>query len=247
MIIQKELEIKEEEQTFTYKPKINTNNRNYRNSVPNQNEKGKEIRKIETNFLNRMQVFDLIKNKKLDLILLIVINFRIEQKLKKKEKDELTNCSFKPVTNTNIKKINTDIKQNRCITSRSNNDRNDLYSINNFTDQKLIKKEKANYHINDDIKIINNYVNNNYNINISNEISDFIRENQKIDKNHFPNKIKKTYEKSTYSNLFLIMINILDQDYAERFKKKLNSYANNHNEELNTLYVILFLIYINKL
>lgn len=60
--IQRERELQEEEQKYSFKPKLNKN-KNYGNYT-NMQTKGPTSKIIDPNFFNRMQTYDMMKNKK---------------------------------------------------------------------------------------------------------------------------------------------------------------------------------------
>ncbi len=64
MWLQREKELQEEEQQFSYKPKLNKK-KDFTNYNHNNNIEPKKLNKIlDTNFYNRMHIFDMNKNKK---------------------------------------------------------------------------------------------------------------------------------------------------------------------------------------
>ena len=110
--------------------------------------------------------------------------YRIEYKKNIKEKEELSNYTFTPITNT---------KSNNKILKHLNNfSKSPAYkNMNEF----IYAKEESRYK-KDDVQIINNYVNNNYNFNILNEAKDLPKQGLLMDKTFSPQKEKNKNNKS---------------------------------------------------
>lgn len=96
----------------------------------------------------------------------------------------MSNYTFIPITNTKV--------NNKLLNKNNNHNKSEAYknvneAVYDIENCKVVK---------DDVQIINNYVNNNYNINILNEGKEHCKPGLIVAKNFSPHKEKNNYSKS---------------------------------------------------